>query len=174
MTRRVRPGVLLLRSLLSFLLEIGALIALGVAAFHLLPHESAVPVAIAALVVLVLAWGRWMAPRAAHRVGRPARPLLAAGFFLLAAALLVLSGVWWQGLLMAVGAVVLFVLEQLGVGPDEERRVRAVRHPSGPRQRPGRPRAATPESARRESSPSESSRPEPQRPESHQRPEAPG
>lgn len=167
MTRRVRPGVLVLRSLLSFLLEIGALIALGVAAFHLLPHESAVPVAIAALVVLVLAWGRWMAPRAARRVGRPARPLLAAGFFLLAAALLVLSGLWWQGLLMAVGAVVLFVLEQLGVGPDEERRVRAVRHPFDPRRRTVAGESENPESAWRESSP-----PEPPRPESPQRPGA--
>ncbi|MEH0110981.1 YrdB family protein [Tersicoccus sp. MR15.9] len=126
MTRRARPGVLLVRSLLSFLLEIGALISLGVAAFHLLSPGSAVPLAITTLVVVVLAWGRWMAPRAAHRVGRPARPLLAAGFLLVAAALLSFSGLGWPGLVMAGGAVVLFALEQLGVGPDEERPARVL------------------------------------------------
>ncbi|WP_188667477.1 DUF2568 domain-containing protein [Tersicoccus solisilvae] len=126
--------MLLLRSLLSFLLELAALISLGVAAFHLLPLAWAVPVGIASLVVVVLAWGRWMAPRASHRIGRPARPLLAGGFFLLAAALLALSGLPWPGLAMGVGASALLGLERFGRGRDEERRVREVRLPVPPEQ----------------------------------------
>lgn len=58
---------------LRFLLELGALVALGWWAAVRVPGPLAIPAAVALPALAAVAWGRWVAPRASRRLPGPAR-----------------------------------------------------------------------------------------------------
>lgn len=80
-------------ALVRFTAELGMLTALGYGGWHLLE-----PVALSVVLVLALplvaasVWGRWVAPRAAHRLADPARLAIEVVLFATAAGVLVLAG----------------------------------------------------------------------------------
>jgi hypothetical protein len=88
----------------AFVVELAAVAALVVAA---LAVDAPVPVRIGLAVVAVaafaLVWGRWLAPRAGHRLAMPALLVVKAVMFAVPFALLAVAG---QPVWAAVGAVV--------------------------------------------------------------------
>jgi hypothetical protein len=60
--------------------------------------------------VVVLVWGRWFAPRSAHRLARPARFALQLTLFVVVAALAALVGLLAWGVALTVLAAVAFGL----------------------------------------------------------------
>jgi hypothetical protein len=66
--------------------------------------------AVALPLVVVLVWGRWSAPRSAHRLGRPARFAVQLTLFVVVAALAALVGLAAWGVVLAVLAALAFGL----------------------------------------------------------------
>jgi hypothetical protein len=98
-------------ALVRFTAELGMLAALGYGGWHLV--ESVALSAVMALVLPVAAatvWGRWIAPRAAHRLTDPAKLAVEVVLFAVAAGVLVLAGPQPLTTLLAVGLLLSFLL----------------------------------------------------------------
>ncbi|WP_051274975.1 YrdB family protein [Cellulomonas sp. URHD0024] len=79
---------------LAFLLELTMVVLLAVAGWRLGSSTvTYVGLAVAFVVVAVTLWGRWMAPRSAHRLPGTARAVLATGLFATTAVVALLAGV---------------------------------------------------------------------------------
>lgn len=87
----------------AFVVELAAVAAVVVAALAVdAPVVARVVLAVVGVAVFALVWGRWLAPRAGHRLAPPALLVAKAGVFVVAFGLLALAG---QPLWAAVGAV---------------------------------------------------------------------
>lgn len=101
---------------LAFLLEL-ALLGAAVAIGLLLPTALPIRITLAVLlpVVVVLVWGRWMAPRASRRLAASGRLLLQTGLFAIAVVgLAALGQVGWAVLFAALVAVRIVLGVRLG------------------------------------------------------------
>jgi hypothetical protein len=77
---------------LKFLLELAAFAAFAIWGAHVGSGVAAVALAVVAPIVAVLLWGRFAAPRSAHRLPLRARAPFELGVFALAALALLASG----------------------------------------------------------------------------------
>ena len=100
--------------LVRFLVELGALFAVGWWGFH--EHAAWVAKLLFGLggpFLVAAVWGRWMAPRSPHRAPEGTRAVLEVLIFGLATAALVASGATGAGVVFAVVAGVNAVLDHV-------------------------------------------------------------
>lgn len=80
-------------ALIRFAAELGMLAALGYGGWHLVNAVAlSVVLALALPLAAATVWGRWIAPRAQHRLADPGKLAVELVLFLAAAGLLVLAG----------------------------------------------------------------------------------
>lgn len=108
----VRPG-----EAMMFVLELAAYVAVAWWAFHLTAATlTGVLLALAAIAVMGLVWGMFCAPQAPYPIYGTPRIIVEIAWFGLAVIALVLSGLWWVGVLLAVLFVCLLVYRLRVVG----------------------------------------------------------
>lgn len=98
-------------ALIRFAAELGMLAALGYGGWHLVgPVALSVVLALALPVAAATVWGRWIAPRAAHRLTDPAKLAVEVVLFATAAGLLVLVGPNPLAIVLSAGLLLMFVV----------------------------------------------------------------
>ena len=90
---------------LKFALELAALAAVAVWGARTGSGAVSVLLAVAAPLVVAAVWGRWNAPRSAHRLDPQPRLALELAVFLAAAGALVAAGLATLGVVLAVVAI---------------------------------------------------------------------
>ena len=96
-----------------FLLELAALVALGVWGWHVGPGTLRIVPAVALPLALAVAWGLLVAPHAARRLTDPSLLVFQLVAFLLAAAALWATGLVALGVTLGVVAVAVVVLDRV-------------------------------------------------------------
>lgn len=91
---------------IAFFLEIAMLVAFGMWGFHMKEVVMRWLVGIGLPVVIMIAWGIWMAPNASQRISWPWQPLIAVLLFLLAAVALWASGHKTSSVVMAIVTII--------------------------------------------------------------------
>jgi len=97
----------MLNNLVSFLLELAMLGALGYWGFHTVssvPLKWVLGIGVPALVIVF--WSLFMAPNAEHRIGWPWLPVISLALFLVSAAALYAANARTTAIVLAVVAVV--------------------------------------------------------------------
>lgn len=98
-------------ALVRFAAELGMLAALGYGGWHLVdPVALSVVLALALPLAAATVWGRWVAPRAGHRLADPAKLAVEIALFSVAAGLLVLAGPNPLTTVLAVGLLLMFLV----------------------------------------------------------------
>jgi Protein of unknown function (DUF2568) len=88
----------------ALVVELAAVAAVVMAALAVdVPVAVRVGLAVVGVAVFALVWGRWLAPRAGHRLAMPALPVAKAAVFAVSFVLLAVAG---QPVWAAVGAAV--------------------------------------------------------------------
>jgi hypothetical protein len=90
--------------------ELGLLAAAVVGGWRLSDGWPGILVALVLLVVVAAVWGRWIAPRAGHRLPDPGRLAAEGALFAAAGLLLAVSGLSGWGVVLAVGGVTVALL----------------------------------------------------------------
>jgi hypothetical protein len=97
--------------LVRFTAELGMLGSLGYGGWHLADQVSlSVVLAVALPLLAATVWGRWIAPRAAHRLTDPAKLFVEVILFASAAAVLILAGPNPVTTVLAIGLVLMFLV----------------------------------------------------------------
>lgn len=108
----VRPG-----EVLMFILEMAAYISVAWWAFQMSDSTvTGVFLALAAIAVMGLVWALFCAPQAPYPIYGTPRILVEVAWFGVAVLALVLSGLWWAGVLLAVVFLALLVYRLRAVG----------------------------------------------------------
>jgi Protein of unknown function (DUF2568) len=100
-----------------FILEMAAYVSVAWWAFQLSDSTlTGVLLALAAIAVMGLVWGMFCAPTAPYPIYGTPRLVVEVAWFGLAVLALVLSGLWWAGVLLAVVFAGLIVFRLRAVG----------------------------------------------------------
>jgi hypothetical protein len=98
-------------ALVRFAAELGMLAALGYGGWHLVePVALSVVLALALPLAAATVWGRWIAPRAGHRLADPAKLAVEVILFATTAGLLALAGPNPLATVLAAGLLLMFLV----------------------------------------------------------------
>nr|WP_277818528.1 YrdB family protein [Cellulosimicrobium arenosum] len=103
--------------MLAFACEVALVVLLGVAGWRLGTATGlAVPLGVALALALpaatIVVWGRWLAPRAAHRLSQPWRLDVQVAVFAAGGLVVALTGLVWWGVGLAVVGPTAFALSR--------------------------------------------------------------
>ena len=96
---------------LAFAAEIFLAFGAGMFALEVAPDAWGLAAMMAAVVVVVAIWARWMSPKSPRRLKVGARVLLGCGLFVAVGALMSAASIWWGPLLALAGSAVTVVAQ---------------------------------------------------------------
>ncbi len=98
--------------MVAFACELAMLVVIVVSVNHLVDGWRSWLIGVAAAIVVVAVWARWMAPRSEHRLADPGRYIAQAVLFIGVGVLAAVAGLLWVGVVFTVVSLAAFALSR--------------------------------------------------------------